>query len=292
MRLRHCVGIIAFHSAVCLTCSRSFAIEPTKPIQECEQEFQTREASLRSEGITAASFFHECWWHSRQGHLTDISSGAAQDRAQRVQRDPGADRLWTQSKATAQSATGDQRQSASFIDRRAKKREARLQRRMSRIIAARAQRLVLAARARHQEGKRVSVADAREKARRLIIREERLAAFSRRNAERRERYALNRLNRKPAEPSIIKASIDIPVNAVDGRRSWIGTNTGTGPTKIPAVLIGDLQSTAVKGTLLHCWDQKVLYLAGRARWQQSLVCDNKAEAGAQKIWFEQYDASR
>ena len=289
MRLRHCVGIIAFHSAVYLTCSRSFAIEPTKPIQECEQEFQAREASLRSEGITAASFFHECWWHSRQGHPTDISSGAAKDRAQRVQRDPGADRLWTQSKATAQSATGYQRISASLIDRRAKRREARLQRRMNRIIAARAQ-LVLAARARHQEGKRVSVADAREIARRLIIKKERLAALSRRNSERRERYALSRSNRRPAETSVVKASIDIPANAVDGRRSWIGTDTG--PVKIPAVLIGDLQSTAVKGMALHCWGQNVLYLSGKARWQQSLVCDNKTEAGAQKIWFEQYDASR
>ena len=163
---------------------------------------------------------------------------------------------------------------------------------MNRIIAARAQRLVLAARARHQEGKRVSVADAREIARRLIIKKERLAALSRRNSERRERYALSRLNRKPEETSVIKAPIDIPANAVDGRRSWIGTNTGSGPTKIPAVMIGDLQSTAVKGMALHCWGQNVLYLSGKARWQQSLVCDNKTEAGAQKIWFEQYDASR
>ena len=290
MRLWHFVGLIALQSVGGLIYSQVYAVEPTKPIQECEQEFLTRASSLRAEGITAASFFHECWWHSHKGHPTDLSSSGAQDRQQRVEHDPGADRLWTERKATVQTSTRGRTRSASFIDQRLKRREARLQRRMNRIIAARAQKLVLAARTRHQESKRFSVADARE--RRGRIREERLAAVSRRDAERRERYASSRSARKPADTSAIEASAEIPSNAVDGRRSWIGLNTDTGPKKIPAVMIGELQSTAIKGTVLHCWDQNVLYLAGKARWQQSVVCDNKTEAGAQRIWFEQYDASR
>ena len=292
MRSLQLVGFMAIQAVGSLICYQTFAAEPSKPIQECEQEFRSREVSLRSEGISAASFFHECWWHSRRGHPTEISSDGARDRVQRVQQDADATRLWTAGTATAQASTGDHRRSASLIDRREKRREARLQRRVNRIIAARAQRLVLAAHSRH-EGRRAIVAEAREKGQRLRIREEGLAVLSRRNAKLRERYALDRLVReKPAAKQIIEASAAVPANAVDGRRSWIGTNTVDGSRKIHAVVIGALQTTAVKGTALHCWDQNVLFLNGQERWQQALVCDNKIEASAQNVWFEQYETRR
>ena len=293
MRISYLCSFVALTAMNTALGSSLHAAQPTKPILECEQEFTRRQASLRSEGISAASFFHECWWHSQRGQVTVVSASDAQARINRSQRDPETNRLWTQSKGVAQASTAEHRRSAALVDRLAKRRQARDQRRMNRIIAMRAQRLALAARpSRQPKVTKVALAKSRRIASLRRTRNERLAFLSRHDAERRQRYALARLQQRQGtvKAAVVDASFDVPENALQGRRSWIGTVTASGRTKMPAVIVGPLSTTASKGSALHCWDQNVLYLSGQAGWRQSLVCDGKTEPGSSGVWFEQYDA--
>ena len=293
MRIFHLCGIVtltALNSAFGFSLR---AAEPTRPILECEQEFTRRQASLRSEGVSAASFFHECWWHSQRGQATVVSAGDARAWIDRSRRDPESDRVRTQSKGVAQASTSEHRRSAELVARVAKRRQARDERRVTRIIAMRAQRLALAARPSRQP-KVTKVALARS--RRIVLlrrtRNERIALLSRRDAERRRRYALARSQqrRDTDGAAVVEASLQVPENALQGRRSWIGTMMTSGRTKMQAVIVGPLSVAATKGSALHCWDQNVLYLSGQAGWRQSLVCDGKTEPGSSAVWFEQYDA--
>ena len=291
MRARHLFGIIALQTLFDIYCSSSWAFEPTKPIQQCEQEFQTRQTQLRAAGVSAASFFHECWWHSRAGLPTEVSSENAQTRISKVQRDPAAETLWTGKRAVAQRATpkavsrvanktsanktsANKRVRMAASDRRTRRKEARLQRR----IASRARHLVLASRTDRSDRTRVAAADLG----RQPIKKQRVSS---RHVGRREPYDEQQVQRAATQ-----MSVEIPANAVEGRRSWIGTTSASGPIQVPAVIIGPLRAAATKGEALHCWNQDVLFESGTAGWRQSLVCDGRAQVGAQKIWFEQYNA--
>ena len=288
MRTWHLIGLIALNATGCLCCPLLHAAEPTKPIQQCEAEFQARKASLLSKGVSASSFFHECWWHSRVGQPTEMPSDGARDRITRIQGDPQAARVRTAGRGNVRPPIGGHDHVARLDERHARRREARLQRRVNHLLATRSRHLVLTAEARRVEGKRLRVADARKYAALEKARDKRLAFAASRVAERRERFALRREQGRGNESrAIADTSADIPAGALAGRRSWIGTPTISGKVKVPAVMVGSLRTAAVKGTALHCWDQNVLYLSGTAHWQQSLVCDDKTASSAQNVWFEQ-----
>ncbi len=289
MRALHLIGIVALTATGSMGCITAHAAEPTKPIQECDREFKTRETALHAQGVSAAKFFHECWWHSRAGQTTDLSPDDARVRESRIQHEPPTGGPHREAGVVAQRSTNARKHMASIEERRSRRHEARLQRRQERLVAMRARRLTLVAEARRSSPKRIAVANSRLPARNHEAKIARLAYTSRRDHATREAFALRRERRERVEEAAIDPSL-IPANAVEGRRSWIGASTPSGPTTAPAVLIGPLSKNALKGSALHCWDQNVLYLSGTAHWKTSLVCDSKTQVGAQKIWFEQYDA--
>ena len=291
-----CVGVLA----TVLFCSVAPAAEPTKSIHECGQEYGAREKALRKEGFSAASFFHECWWHSHPGQLTEMPPQPAEPQNDRpipakaeepIPSPPqNGDKQRREVRAPAKIV---KRVAASSSPKAGRKSGIRLAR-----AALRRERMRLEALARIESIRRSRIAskdDTRARFRSADLEagttRRRKFAMSR-YAEPRELLPAPATGEAPRRAAIRRASYVIPSNAVDGRRAWIGADTATGPTKVDAVVLGPLQTDAKHGTALHCWDQNVLFLDHQARWSVSLVCDGKTQVGGQKIWFEKYNSAQ
>ena len=277
------VAFFGVYAGICLCGSSVLAGEPSKPIRECAREYVAREQRLKLAGVSAASFFHECWWHSRPGEPTDIASlvrpadnaattmetkstlrGETHKRPQlaRAHRNGGGLRAALYAAAIKGRPWHRREAYLPYWMRRSKKARVMLARRRQDLLSI-----------RHE----IETADRRQ-ARGLKL------------AERRVRYAIKREGFAPIDkPITSERSALIPPNAIDGRRAWIGAKTEAGSMKIHAVIVGPLETRAIKGSFLHCWDQNVLFLRRQAHWASSLVCDGKTEPGIQEIWFEEYE---
>lgn len=305
MRAWHWIGLIALNAAGWTAVQ---AAEPTKPIQECVGEYGAREAALHAAGINAASFIHECWWHSRPGQATEISFTGAATRASRIHGEPRADQLVQRQASSAAepkrhlakvdhrrskrqlASTGDRgakRQVASADERHALRREAHVRRHPTRIVARLVRRPVHLAQLRHLHSKRITIADARRPVWHREDGHERLALLARDDAAQRERYARRRERYEESVDAMLPV---VPVYGIEGRRSWIGAGTPSGSINRRAVIVGPLRSGAVKGMALHCWDQNVVYVAKTARLSAGLVCEGNTGLNDQAVWFNQYAA--
>lgn len=309
MRARQWIRWIAFSAFAFAGCNAAQAAEPTKPIQECVGEYNAREASLHAAGISAANFFHECWWHSRAGQQTKIASNGAAQSNSRVKGDAQADQLQRQAtppkKQERLLAKGSSRhpvrRMARADDLHLKRgvaaadirqptwRAARFHDHPKRIVARYVRHPIHLAQVRHLSAKRIALAAMR---RPFNHAGHRLALLSQSKAARRERYARRRDQYEEENMNEANAIFAMapPAYGVVGRRSWIGVETSAGPINRQAVLIGSLRRFAIRGAALHCWDQNVLYLAKGARVSAGLVCEGNSGLNDQPVWFDQYAA--
>ena len=267
------------------------ASEPSRPIQQCAQEYGAREQALRANGVSAASFFHECWWHTMAGHQTDTTAmgrpptlAVTASENQRAAAAPrGADRP---AMRPAYHVVGFRRNAIAqgSTHREARTRVAHLSRHAGQLVAT-----------RHsgREQARMRVARARttpQPSRTAAATRSRFALRSR--AQPRLLYAIRRDgsgsgNKRVTLASAVGINIPIPPNALEGQRAWVRMRTPDSAAT-PAVLIGSSAIGTQHSAHLHCWNQDVLFVHGQAQWAASLVCDDKTAPGATPVWFDSY----
>ena len=281
MRFEMTFPLICIFSAVALT--NVSAAEPSKPIGDCSREYADRKQSLEAARVSASDFFHQCWWHTRPGKLTSVAIAS-----------PAQTATATISPASAQHHARPMllRVGTSTSLSHHHSRTARLELRRTKGTRHPAfYNFALRARNERRVAER-HFRPAGAEASRIALRSKRLLLVMTASPHRRLASLGNRvaIQRKPdvGGPITTPASrtVSLPPDTREGRQAWIGAMTASGPRKAPAVIIGSLTYTAVKGSSLHCWDQDVLFTKSGAR--SALVCDGKTELGAQKTWFESY----